>query len=202
MADPGWYPDPEQPGNIRWWDGMTWTNNSRPAGPSEESGPPSAPPGPSPTAGATPFPTTPPPGGKNLGCLVGVIGGVLAALVLLAGIFVLTNRSDSPFASDCRGLETIAPGDTVRGDLSRSGASSYCLIMSRPGSVTLSATGDPWDLMLEVRELPQGTTVAFDDDGGPGLDPRIDELLGEGAYEVIVREYSDNPASYSLTVNR
>jgi Protein of unknown function (DUF2510)/Domain of unknown function (DUF4190) len=28
---PGWYPDPEQPANVRWWDGTTWTAHRAPA---------------------------------------------------------------------------------------------------------------------------------------------------------------------------
>lgn len=27
---PGWYPDPERPGNRRWWDGLAWTDFSEP----------------------------------------------------------------------------------------------------------------------------------------------------------------------------
>lgn len=27
---PGWYPDPDRPGNRRWWDGLTWTDFSEP----------------------------------------------------------------------------------------------------------------------------------------------------------------------------
>ena len=31
---PGWYPDPDQPGNRRWWDGIAWTDFSEPVDPS------------------------------------------------------------------------------------------------------------------------------------------------------------------------
>lgn len=28
---PGWYPDPQQPGTVRYFDGTAWTTQSRPA---------------------------------------------------------------------------------------------------------------------------------------------------------------------------
>lgn len=49
---PGWYPDPEHPGNRRWWDGLAWSAFSEPI---EGGGAGSAPPGSSASA-------TPPPG--------------------------------------------------------------------------------------------------------------------------------------------
>ena len=30
---PGWYPDPQQPGTTRWWDGTGWTAHTMPGGP-------------------------------------------------------------------------------------------------------------------------------------------------------------------------
>jgi hypothetical protein len=29
---PGWFPDPQQPGSVRWWDGTQWTSHAQPAG--------------------------------------------------------------------------------------------------------------------------------------------------------------------------
>jgi hypothetical protein len=30
---PGWYPDPSQPGALRWWDGTQWSEHQAPAAP-------------------------------------------------------------------------------------------------------------------------------------------------------------------------
>lgn len=34
----GWYPDPQQPGQQRYWDGNAWTEHRAPSAPSEQSG--------------------------------------------------------------------------------------------------------------------------------------------------------------------
>jgi hypothetical protein len=39
---PGWYPDPDRPGNRRWWDGLAWTDFSEPADAPGGTGPPKA----------------------------------------------------------------------------------------------------------------------------------------------------------------
>jgi hypothetical protein len=42
---PGWHPDPAQPGTLRWWDGVRWTEHVQPApgsAPAPAAGAPSA----------------------------------------------------------------------------------------------------------------------------------------------------------------
>jgi hypothetical protein len=36
---PGWYPDPQQPGFVRWWDGVRWTPHANPAGAGQQQPP-------------------------------------------------------------------------------------------------------------------------------------------------------------------
>lgn len=50
---PGWYPDPENPGNRRWWDGIAWSTFSEPLGGGSSV---------SPAAGASVAPTATPGG--------------------------------------------------------------------------------------------------------------------------------------------
>ena len=66
---PGWYPDPENPGNRRWWDGIAWSTFSEPLGGGSSTSPASgasvAPtPGPGGVSGAPPgaFPASSTPG--------------------------------------------------------------------------------------------------------------------------------------------
>jgi hypothetical protein len=36
---PGWYPDPERPGGMRWWDGSHWRGEGAAVGPAKDSTP-------------------------------------------------------------------------------------------------------------------------------------------------------------------
>jgi len=90
---PGWYPDPGQksegPATQRWWDGRTWTDQTRPAESAAAWGPPAYPPG-APYTGADP-------GGPRRGLRTAI--AVAAAVAVLAGIgggvYALTSDDDS-----------------------------------------------------------------------------------------------------------
>ncbi|TLS44675.1 DUF2510 domain-containing protein [Streptomyces montanus] len=80
VTPPGWYPDPGQtsdgPATERWWDGKTWTEQTRPAGPAAW-GPPAY----APSVG--PYPAMPP-GSPRRGLRTGI--AIAAAVAVLAGI--------------------------------------------------------------------------------------------------------------------
>lgn len=85
----GWYPDPGQtsdgPATERWWDGKTWTEQTRPAGSAAAWGPPEQ----VASAGVPPaYPAYPgePPAGPRRGLRTGI--AVAVAVVVLASIGV------------------------------------------------------------------------------------------------------------------
>lgn len=114
----GWYEDPEQPGQQRYWDGSSWTEHRAPGAqvapnppPAPEAGaaptpPPTAttPPTPPPPTGA---PVPPPPGApvpappvagksrKGLWIALGVIGGLFAlSIVAILAVTLLGTSKD------------------------------------------------------------------------------------------------------------
>lgn len=80
---PGWYPDPQTPGQQRYWDGQAWTENVAPLAPAA---PPAAPV----TTVEQQYVPAPPPK-SNKGCIIALV--VLGVILLLGvvGFFVAVN---------------------------------------------------------------------------------------------------------------
>lgn len=74
MSDPGWHPDPEDPAQVRYWDGAQWTEHRSP-------NPNYAPPPPPPGAPA-PFAAQQPPPVKKKSKAPWILGGIAAVLVV------------------------------------------------------------------------------------------------------------------------
>ncbi|MFJ4835093.1 DUF2510 domain-containing protein [Streptomyces sp. NPDC088747] len=99
VTPPGWYPDPGQtddsPAAERWWDGKTWTDQTRPVGQAAVWGPPGHPtdsgpyPAYPPAYGPYPaHPMAPPRRGLRTGIAVAVAIAVLAGIG--GGVYALT----------------------------------------------------------------------------------------------------------------
>jgi hypothetical protein len=122
---PGWYPDPDGArGQVRWWNGVSWSDVTTPAGPgvAVQHAPELAPPLASASSSGLIAPPEPPPSDRRSG--VGwVVGLAIVALVAVFGVVLLVNRDDSgadppiadppPSSSEAPPGPTFAPG-TVR----------------------------------------------------------------------------------------
>jgi hypothetical protein len=100
VTEPGWYPDPQAPGQLRWWDGATWTTHvatPTTAGPPDGApAPPSGPPGfvPPPVAAPTS------PRSSSRGWIIGAaIAASVLLLVAIVSLPLLLGRSSPTSAS-------------------------------------------------------------------------------------------------------
>jgi|GEM_PF-1885637 len=86
---PDWYPDPQDPTRLRWWDGVQWTATTRPVAPAAGTGEPeAASPAPTDPGWPTPSPTTaatPAARPTSAGLTPLIAGG----LFLVAGVFAV-----------------------------------------------------------------------------------------------------------------
>jgi len=76
-ASADWYPDPQDPAQERYWDGIAWTGDVRSPEGSAMIPPPPPPPPPPPAAARPPRTTT-----RNGFSIAGIFFGVLAFLIL------------------------------------------------------------------------------------------------------------------------
>jgi hypothetical protein len=120
VTDPGWYPDPQDPRNLRWWDGSTWTGHV--ANPATAPAPATPAPAPGSPFGTPPSPAAPPPSSKK-GWVVGVVAGVVILVVLLLVAPFVVYRSLGEEASPPSTSSSGSPTTTERGSTRDSGES-------------------------------------------------------------------------------
>ena len=114
MTAPGWHPDPQDPRQLRWWDGTTWTAHVSPSPPTAPGAPTAVPPWSAPTAGPQPpaigapsgstygapgpFAAVPAPPAKAsrapLVIILGAVAGVTALVIIAAVVILFAARSD------------------------------------------------------------------------------------------------------------
>ncbi len=99
QAQPGWYEDPEQPGQQRYWTGDRWTTLRRPA---SQSSPPPPPPPPGPSQQRPPPAYQPSPWyrkaerRRHRRRLIAILGAVTIVVVLAIVVVVVATSSTLP----------------------------------------------------------------------------------------------------------
>lgn len=107
-APAGWYPDPDgAPGMVRWWNGLSWSDVTTPAGPgvAVQSAPVAAPTL-APAPPVTYAPAAQPPGPRT-GRIAWAVGLGVLGLVLVVVLALLVGRGDD----DGPGVATPPPDD-------------------------------------------------------------------------------------------
>lgn len=153
--------------------------------------------------------------GRHRRALVG-IGAVVAATVLTVVAVLAFTGDDEPEAAlpptGSSGSSVPSSEDEpgralldLTGELPTIDSSRDFSFEAEPGDVVrVDATRrqQDVDLVLELR-APDGSLIAFDDDSGPGFEPRIAaaELTTAGSYSVVVRMFApDTNGGFHLVV--
>ncbi len=173
----GWYDDPEQPGQQRYWDGNAWTEQRAPgaAAPAAPAAPP-APPTPPPAAAAA-APMAPPPmappvaappkkSNKALWIVLGVLGGlVLLVIIAVAAVAFLGDSATDVVEKNLPGaLEANYSSQGLDVTVSKADCDS---VSSSDGpfttkcTITIQGLAEP--LQATIYGTVSGNTVTVDD---------------------------------------
>ncbi|MFB3110692.1 MAG: hypothetical protein ACE10G_01545, partial [Gemmatimonadales bacterium] len=108
----------------------------------------------------------------------------------------------------CAAPQTIAFGATVNGTLDaddclRTGGAfqeSWELVLANETTTRIDLESAAFDAFLVLKDN-QGNVIASDDDGGTGLNSRIERVLAAGTYEIVASSFgSGQTGAYQLTV--
>ncbi len=109
----------------------------------------------------------------------------------------------------CAAADTIAFGETVTGTLDvndclRTGGAfqeSWELVLENDTTARIDLESAAFDAFLVLKDS-QGNVVASDDDGGDGLNSRIERVLEAGTYEIVASSFGPGQTgTYQLTVD-
>ena len=109
----------------------------------------------------------------------------------------------------CDDPEPIDFGDTVNGTLDdgdclRSGGAfqeSWELVLANDTTARIDLVSSAFDAFLVLKDA-DGTILASDDDGGDGINSRIELALTAGTYEIVASSFgADQTDDYELTVD-
>jgi len=98
---------------------------------------------------------------------------------------------------------SISLGGNASGNIGPGQIDTYSLNLRSSKNVEIRAdkTDASFDPFLELRNS-SGGTIATDDDGGEGLNAKINTFLSAGSYVIAVKAYNTSTSgSYSLSVN-
>lgn len=115
--------------------------------------------------------------------------GVGAAVVILLARTVVSVPSPRELSLDSRTLSSLSLLQM---------RDTHTFTLAAPATIVL-ATHSGLDLYLELYQ--GGALIAEDDDGGPGVDARIERALPAGDYEVAVRPYSATTGPFVLELS-
>ncbi len=105
--------------------------------------------------------------------------------------------------------QTIDFGETVNGTLDtndclRTGGAfqeSWELVLANDITARIDLESAEFDAFLVLKDS-QGNVIATDDDGGTGLNSRIERVLAAGTYEIVASSFGPNQTgAYQLTVD-
>jgi hypothetical protein len=138
---PGWYPDPDgAPGMVRWWNGLSWSDVTTPAGPGVpvQHAPVLAPPSVAGTSGPEAVPPPVPAGSGGRGTIGWVVGLTVLVLVVVVAIGLLVGRSGGGDESraDPAPASSVPPGPTF--------APGTVRIIDEAAGISYPYLGDGW----------------------------------------------------------